>query len=44
MIRIGEADDDWGSVIGFDASRSVPTADEVRPKNMTLRYYIFAGL
>lgn len=44
LIRIGEANDDWGSVVGFDASRSVPTADEVRPKNMTLRYYIFAGL
>lgn len=42
--------DPYGDQGGFDAkytfdfSNGGPVADEVRPKNMTLRYYIFAGV
>lgn len=34
----------WGSAqIGFDASRTVPTANENRPKNMTYRIWKMVG-
>lgn len=32
-----------GSFIGFDASRVVPTANENRPRNISLAVYIYAG-
>lgn len=35
MVKIGE-NDNWGSVIGFDAGRAVPTANENRPRNIVL--------
>ncbi|WP_239352821.1 phage tail protein [Snodgrassella communis] len=35
MVKIGE-NDNWGAVIGFDAGRAVPTANENRPRNIVL--------
>ncbi|PIT52685.1 hypothetical protein BHC44_07010 [Snodgrassella alvi] len=34
-IKIGD-NDDWGSVVSFDASRIVPIANENRPRNIAL--------
>ena len=36
--------DDWGNIVKFDASRSVPTADEVRPVNVSVHYIIYTGI
>lgn len=40
-IKSGNSDD-WGSVIGFDAARTVPVADENRPKTMVMRLFVKA--
>ncbi|HGJ5865959.1 phage tail protein [Arsenophonus nasoniae] len=35
--------DDWGSVMSFDASRVVPTANENRPRNVAFLYIVRAA-
>ncbi|HGJ5877945.1 MAG TPA: phage tail protein, partial [Arsenophonus nasoniae] len=32
--------DDWGSVMSFNASRVVPTANENRPRNIAFNYIV----
>ena len=44
LIKAGGQSDIWGSVVKFDASRSVPTADEVRPVNVSVHYIIYTGI
>ncbi|MDY0501472.1 phage tail protein [Pasteurella multocida] len=40
-VKVGE-NDNWGSIVKFDASLSVPTADENRPKSIVLKLCIKA--
>lgn len=42
-IRGDGAQDDWGSVVSFDASRVVPTAPENRPRSIAFNFIVRAA-
>ena len=42
-IKGDGVEDDWGSVVSFDASRVVPTAPENRPRSIAFNYIVRAA-
>ncbi|HBN7165547.1 TPA: tail fiber protein [Escherichia coli] len=42
-IKGDGAEDDWGSVVSFDASRVVPTAPENRPRSIAFNFIVRAA-
>lgn len=42
-IRSTDLEDDWGSVVSFDASRVVPTAPENRPRSIAFNFIVRAA-